>query len=117
VGLSLEREQRRFSVAQRRDGLCVVASQDGRGSSLRLHQDALVHSALLDRGQHLAYELHTAHSAWLHVLRGGVTLGGLVLAAGDGAGIRDEPTVSFTATEETEVLLLDVVKLHEKTCS
>ncbi|MDQ2642809.1 MAG: pirin family protein [Myxococcota bacterium] len=108
VGLSLEGEQRRFSVAERRNGLCVVASLDGRGGSLRLHQAALVHSALLDRGRHLAYELPAGRSAWLHVLCGELTLDGLLLTAGDGAGLQDEPAVSFTATGETEVLLLDV---------
>lgn len=108
VGLSLEAEQRRFSVAERRNGLCVVASLDGRRGSLRLHQAALVHAALLDRGQHLAYELPAGRSAWLHVLCGEVTLDGLVLTAGDGVGLRDEPAVSFTATREAEVLLLDV---------
>ena len=110
VGLSPEREQRRFSVAERRGGLCVVASPDARGGSLRLHQDALVHSALLQRGQHVAYELPPDRSAWLQILSGGVNLGGVVLTAGDGAGLRGESAVSFTATEETEVLLVDTVR-------
>ena len=35
---------------------------------------------------------------------------GVVLTAGDGAGLRGESAVSFTATEETEVLLVDTVR-------
>lgn len=107
-GLSSGHEQRRFSVAERRAGLCVVASVDARGGSLRLHQDALVYSSLLEPGQHLAYELGPGRSAWLHVVRGEVKLAGLVLTTGDGAGIREEFAVSFTAGEPTEVLLFDV---------
>lgn len=112
AGLSPAREQRRFSVAERRGGLCVVASPDARGGSLRLRQDTLVHSALLQRGQHVAYVLRPDRSAWLHILSGGVALGGVALTAGDGAGMRGEPVVSFTATKETELLLLDTVRLR-----
>ena len=51
-GLEPGHEQRRFSTAERRGGLCVVASADARRGSLRIHQDALMCSALLEPGQH-----------------------------------------------------------------
>lgn len=102
--------QRRFSVAERRGGLCVVASPDARRSSLRIHQDAVVYSALLDRGQHVVHELSDGRSAWLHLVQGEVTLGDLVLGTGDGAGVTAERAVSLTAREETEFLLLDVAR-------
>jgi redox-sensitive bicupin YhaK (pirin superfamily) len=101
-------EQRRFSTAQRRDGLCVVASPDARRGSLRIHQDALVYSALLHQGQHVIHELLPGRSAWLHVVQGEVTLGDIVLTTGDGAGVTGERAVSLTAREETELLLVDV---------
>ena len=101
-------EQKRFSVAERRDGLCVVASPDGRRGSLRIHQDALMYSAMLHPGQHVVHELPDGRSAWLHLVQGEATLGDLVLTTGDGAGITVERAVSFTAREETEILLLDL---------
>jgi len=70
---------KRFSAAERRDGLCVVASPDGRKGSLRIHQDALVYSAMLDPGQHVVHELSPGRKAWLHVVQGEITLGDLVL--------------------------------------
>ncbi len=100
--------QRRFSVAERRGALCVVASPDARRSSLRIHQDAVVYSALLDRGQHVVHELSDGRSAWLHLVQGEVTLGDLVLTTGDGVGVTAERALSLTAREETEFLLLDV---------
>jgi redox-sensitive bicupin YhaK (pirin superfamily) len=102
-------EQKRFSTAQRRGGLCLVASPDGRLGSLHLREDALVYSALLERGQHIVHDLQPGRGAWLHVVNGEVTLGDDVLGSGDGAGISAEP-VSFTAREETEILLLDLVE-------
>ena len=87
-------EQKRFSAAQRRGGLCVVASPDARKGSLRIHQDALMYSAMLDPGQHL--------------VQGEVSIGDLVLTAGDGVGISAERAVSLTAREEAEILLVDL---------
>lgn len=101
-------ELRRFSAAQRRGGLCVIASPDGRAGSLHLHQDALLYSALLDPGQHVVHELAPGRSAWLHVVGGEATLDGVALKIGDGAGLTGERAVSFTAAHSTEVLLLDL---------
>jgi redox-sensitive bicupin YhaK (pirin superfamily) len=44
---------------------------------------------------------------WLHVVEGHISLGGLTLSQGDGVGITDEPSVSLTADDEAEVLLID----------
>jgi hypothetical protein len=106
--LEAGQEQRRFSAAERRDGLCAVASPDGRRGSLRIHQDAVVYSAVLDTGQHVVHELFRGRGAWLHVVQGEVTLGDIVLATGDGAGATAARAVSFTAREPTEIILVDV---------
>ena len=101
-------EQKRFSTAERRGRLCVVGSPDGRRESLSIHQDALVYSALLDPGTHVAHGLLPGRSAWLHIVLGAATLGEDVLGAGDGVGITSGVAVSLTALQETEVLLLDL---------
>lgn len=108
VGTDTAYEQRRFSVADRRGGLCVVASEDARRGSLRIHQDALIHSAMLEPGQHVVHELKDGRAAWLHIVVGEVALGDVVLRTGDGAGISGERAVSLTAREATEILLLDL---------
>src|SRR5688500_16974088 len=108
VGLEPSQAHRRFGTADRRAGLCVIASQDGRKGSLCLRQDTLIHSALLESGQHVAYELGMGRGAWLHVVEGEGNLDGVTLTTGDGAGIRAERAVSFTAAVNTEILLIDV---------
>jgi len=101
-------EQKRFSTAERRGELCVVASPDGQRGSLRVHRDILIYSALLDPGRHVIYELVPGRSAWLHLVQGEATLGDLVLTTGDGAGITADRAVSITAREESEILFLDL---------
>ena len=108
AGLEPRHEQKRFSAAERRGVLCVVASPDARRGSLRLQQDALIYSAMLDPGQHVVHELAPQRIAWLHIVSGEAGLQRLVLAAGDGVGIATERAVSLTAREATEILLIDL---------
>lgn len=108
TGLEPSHEQKRFCAAERRGLLCVVASPDGRSGSLRIHQDALMYSAILEPGQHVVHELTQGRSAWLHIVQGEVTLGDDVLTTGDGAGVTAERAISLTAREGTEILLLDL---------
>lgn len=101
-------EQKRFSNAQRRGVLCVVASPDARSGSLRLHQNASIYSALLPPGQHVVHELTPGRSAWLHLVQGEATTAEVILTAGDGVGVTAAPAVSLTACGETEILLIDL---------
>ena len=106
--LEPDHEQKRFSAAERRGVLCVVASPDARRDSLRIHQVVLMYSALLDPGQHVVHPLLPGHRAWLHLVEGEATLGNVILTTGDGAGIQAECAVSLTAREKAEILLLDL---------
>jgi len=108
--LDPEYEQKRFTIAERRDLWCVVAASDGRRGSLRIHQDALVYSSLLAPGQHMVHPLLQGRTAWLHIVKGAVTVGEFVLVSGDGAGFAAELAVSLTAREPTEILLVDLGK-------
>jgi redox-sensitive bicupin YhaK (pirin superfamily) len=108
VGLDGGHEQKRFAAAQRRNVLCVVASPDGRKGSLRISLDALVYSVVLDAGRHLIHELLPGRSAWLHLIYGEATLQDVVMTQGDGGGLTTERSVSLTAQENTESLLVDL---------
>lgn len=108
AGLVRAHEQKRFTEAQRHNLWCVVVSPDGRQGSLRIHQDVLVFSAILDSGHHLVHELAPDRTAWLHVVCGEANLNDIVLTQGDGVGITSEQSVSLTVQENTEILLIDL---------
>ncbi len=101
-------EQKRFNVAERRGKLCVIASPDGRCGSLRVHGEVVVHSAMLSRGQHVVHALAEGRSAWLHVVMGEVAIGDDILTTGDGAAITSAPSISLTAREQSELLLVEL---------
>ncbi len=100
--------QKRFSTAERRGRLCLVASDDGRDGSLAISRGARIFSAIVVTGQHVVHELPRDSCVSLHVVDGEVALDDIVLNKGDGVGLEDERALSFTAREDSEVLLLQV---------
>lgn len=102
------RERIRFAESERRNVVCVVASPDGRQGSLRTRQDALVGSSVLDPGRHLVHELLPGRCAWLHIICGEATSHDVTLGRGDGVGVTTERSLSLTAKDHTEILLIDV---------
>lgn len=97
-----------FTLAQRRGILKLIASPDGKESSLKIQQDVEMYSTLVNKGNHMIHELKPGRCAWLHVVKGWIEMNGVLLQTGDGAGFSDERAVSFTAQEPTEILLFDL---------
>ncbi len=106
----LEPKERKklFTLAERTGILKLIASPDGKDSSLKINQDVRMYSTLIQKGNHVIHELGHNRSAWLHVVKGRILLDGLQLQVGDGVGFFDEPAVSFTAQEPSEILLFDL---------
>jgi redox-sensitive bicupin YhaK (pirin superfamily) len=102
------REQMHVAAALRHNVLRIVASPDGHQGSLHTQQDALVFSGLIDPGHHLIHELLPGRNAWLHVICGEAVSHDMILTQGDGLGVTDERSVSLTAHEKCEILLVDV---------
>jgi redox-sensitive bicupin YhaK (pirin superfamily) len=63
---------------------------------------------MLDPGHHIVHELNPGRSVWVHVICGEAALDDLILTQGDGAGVTVERSVSLTALDSTEVLLVDL---------
>jgi redox-sensitive bicupin YhaK (pirin superfamily) len=97
-----------FTHAERNGILKLIASPDGREASLPLRQDIQIYSTFIQKGNHMIHELYPGRAAWLHVVKGHILLDGFHLQTGDGAGLSDEISVSFTAQEPTEILLFDL---------
>ncbi len=100
--------KKRFTLAERKGVLKLIASRDGKEDSLRIEPDVEMYSTLIHKGNHMVHELKPGRNAWLHVVKGLIGLNELQLHAGDGAGFSDEISVSFTAREPTEVFLFDL---------
>jgi hypothetical protein len=107
-GLAPGYEQRAYPPAQRRGRLRLVAARDGRDGSVTVHQDASLYAALLAPGQPVEHRFADGRQGWIQVARGAVEADGVRLAAGDGAAIAEQPSISIRGVEDAEILLFDL---------
>jgi quercetin 2,3-dioxygenase len=101
-------EEKVFGAADKQGRLRLVASQDARDGSARIHQDASVYASLLTPGQTVRHALGAGRGAWIHLVAGAATVNGKLLTTGDGAAIEQEADVEIVATAATELLLFDL---------
>jgi hypothetical protein len=103
-------EQIRFDPQEKQGKLKLLAAPDGGAGVATINQDARVFVAELAQGQEIGYPLGSKRHAWLHVVRGGVTLNGTTLHAGDAAAVDREEKLTVTGeqAEPSEILLFDL---------
>jgi redox-sensitive bicupin YhaK (pirin superfamily) len=107
-GIAPGYEEKRFSDAEKQGRLRLVASADGAEGSVRIHQDASLYASRLAAGQSVKANLAAGRLAYLHLIRGAVTVNGQRLEGGDAARIRDEPAIAIDAEADAELLLFDL---------
>lgn len=107
-GLEPSYEQKVFGDEQKRDRLCLIASEDGREGSVKIHQDASVYASVLEQGSKVGHELAPNRHAWVQIARGAIDLNGEQLSQGDGAAISGESKAVLTGREAAEILLFDL---------
>ncbi|MGG5818351.1 pirin family protein [Falsiroseomonas sp. HW251] len=104
---------KQFPKALREAGFEVLASGrpgDAGNGALPLNVNGAVMAATLKAGQTLTTALGPDRAAYLVPAKGAVTVNGVALNARDGAGIVDEPKLAITATEDSELVLVEVAK-------
>jgi redox-sensitive bicupin YhaK (pirin superfamily) len=105
-GLTPSYEQKAIDLST--PGWRRIASPDGRNGSVTIQQNVEVYAAKAAAGERLTHRLARGNLAWIQVARGAVTLNGVDLAAGDGAGIRSETELDLEIREASELLLFDM---------
>jgi len=108
AGLAPGYEQVHFPAADRRNQLRLVASRGGEGGSVHWNQNAYLYATLLDPGVTVAHALAPGRAGWVQVASGTVTVNGVALEAGDGAGLEAEARMELVAGSTAEVLVFDL---------
>ncbi len=107
-GLQPAYGQQKIDADAARRGFALLASNDGRDGSLRLHQDVALRLALVEPGESRTVAIAPGRHAWVHVARGSVTLDGRALTEGDGAALSSVASATLAATTDAEVLVFDL---------
>jgi redox-sensitive bicupin YhaK (pirin superfamily) len=101
-------EQKTFATAEKRGALRLVASPDGTSGSVTIHADARLYAGLFDGAEAATLALDPARKAYVHLVRGELSVNGQRLGAGDAALLAGEDKVELAAGRDAEVLLFDL---------
>jgi quercetin 2,3-dioxygenase len=97
-----------FPKADRSGRLVILASGiAGDADALPVRTPARVLGATLKTGESVEYPIGTARHGYLVPATGAVTVGGVRVAARDGAAIAEEAVIRVTALEDSEIVLVD----------
>lgn len=105
AGLTPSYEQHHFEDVTRRNRLALMASGDGRGESIQIHQNVDLYSSLLEPGVSVAQNLNHGQGAWVQVAEGSINANGMFLKEGDGAVIEGVSRAVITGETDANILL------------
>jgi redox-sensitive bicupin YhaK (pirin superfamily) len=101
-------EQKTFSQKDKAGRLRLVASPDGRDGSVTVRADALLWAGVFAHGELAEQPLARGRHAWVHVVRGKLSVNGNILSAGDAVALSEERTVRIEGIDEGELLVFDL---------
>jgi len=107
-GIAPGYEEKRFEVADKRGQLRLIASADGAGGSVTIHQDARVYAGLFNADERARLQIAAGRRVYVHVARGEIAVDGQRLLAGDAAMVTNADSVALSDGKDAEVLVFDL---------
>lgn len=108
IGIPPSYEEKNFTVESKLGNLRLIASNDGREGSVLIHQDASIFATILRSGDAVEHKLAAGRIAYVHVIRGDVTVNGTALKGGDALKLTAEALVTLGNATDAEVLVFDL---------
>lgn len=96
------------TVEERQSQFLCYVSPDGQGDTMPVNTDAYVYAGVFSPSDHPFHKLEPARGAWVQTVNGTVSVNGVTLQTGDGAGFTSPSALEFSFEEPSEVLLIDV---------
>ena len=100
--------QRAFRHGTGSGPVLAIASGEERPGALPIGRAATIYHIKLGPGETVTHELAPGRRAYLFVIGGTATVGGVTLEPGDSARLEDEPALAAKAERAPELLLLDL---------
>jgi hypothetical protein len=100
-------EQKVFTRDDRHNRLLEVLSPVG-GDAVKVHQDAYLYVASLDDGVTVTHEIGGGRGVYIYLMEGTADFDGHEVDTGDAAKVTDQPELTITAHESSELILVDV---------
>ncbi len=108
LGSAPSYEEKRFSEAEKRGRLRLIASPDRAEGSVFIQQDARVYAGLFDGDESAELAISPGRRAYVHVARGAITVNGVAFQAGDALKLTDAGQLTLRQGRGAEVLVFDL---------
>ena len=121
-------EQKKISVSERKNEFHLIAAKnppphagpnstiqarsrntDRFVSAVKIHQDVNLYAGVFEKGKTALARIAPERAAWVHVARGSAEISGKILNTGDALSAENEPSLTFKALENSEILFFDLV--------
>ena len=107
-GIPPSYEQKTVSAASKRGRLVCVASPEGQAEAVKIHADARLYAGLLTAGETATLDLNPARKAYVHLIRGSLSVNGQALQTGDAALLAQTSLLTLSDATDAEVLVFDL---------
>lgn len=108
LGVAPSYQQEHFATSEKRGRLRLIASNNGADGSVTLNADARLYAGLFDGAERVQATLAAGRLAYVHLVRGSLTVNGQVLQAGDALQVVAEPQLLIEGGQDAEVLVFDL---------
>lgn len=101
-------EQRTVAAAEKQGKLRLVAAPGGGNGAVAIHADARLYAGLFDGDQRASLDIDPRRKAYVHLIRGKLSVNGQALASGDAALLEQESRITVADGSQAEVLVFDL---------
>ncbi len=107
-GIAPGYEQKTFATEEKRGRLRLVAAPGGEQGAVHISADAYLYAGLFDGAETTTLDLPPGRKAYVHLVRGALSVNGVPLQGGDAAKLEGEAEVRLEAGRDAEVLVFDL---------
>lgn len=108
AGMTPSYEQKSVPESAKRGRLAAVASPAGGEHAVSMHADATLYAGLFDGDESAHLPLQPNRKAYVHLVKGTLSVNGVPLLAGDALKVADESGLQLSAGRQAEVLVFDL---------
>ena len=108
AGLKPSYQQKMITVEAKKNQWALIVSNDGRDSSLKIHQDVLILASILESKKNLSYEIKNGRAIWIQVAKGKISVNNQNLSIGDAVAIESEAHCQVQGISDAEIILFDL---------
>ncbi|MDH4376284.1 MAG: pirin family protein [Ramlibacter sp.] len=107
-GIAPGYEQKTFATEEKRGRLRLVAAPGGEQGAVHISANARLFAGLFDGAEAATLALAPGRKAYVHLVRGSLSVNGQALSGGDAAKLEGETEVRLEAGRDAEVLVFDL---------